>query len=198
MTDRPAQPNEGAAGDGPPSWAAELRLRVRAALTGLVYLTAVVVVWLAFATVLNLYKGNAAWRSSTPQTKATGTVQSCNRAGPVSGDGFGYWWQCRVTVTTQDGRVLDILLGHSVVSPADAGQPVDLREVCSLPDHNGCSYGRPTGGWWPGLHKIVRVLSYFPEFALLLCSLWAFLAAALGRERVMQLGARLVASAAKD
>jgi hypothetical protein len=192
VTDRTREPDKGVAGDGPPSWVVELRLRVRALLAGLVFLGALVVVWLAFATVLNLYKGDAAWRLSSPQTKATGTVQSCTRVGPISGDGFGFWWHCRVRVTTEDGRVVDVPLGHSVVGPADAGQPVDLREYCSLPDHHGCSYGRPAGGWWPGLRKILQVLQYLPEFGLLMCGVWALVAAALGRERTMELGARLV------
>jgi hypothetical protein len=85
-------------------------------------------------------------------------VGACRRLGPVSADGFGYWWKCQVTVRVADGRVVNTTVDHSIVTPADAGRPVDFRESCKRGGTTGCSYGRPTGrGWKVAVGALVLV-----------------------------------------
>ncbi|MFC8619749.1 DUF6346 domain-containing protein [Micromonospora purpureochromogenes] len=79
---------------------------------------------------------------------ATATVRQCERAGPVSGNGFGYWWECDVAVRMRDGRTVETAVGHSVVTPDDQGRRVDFREACFGANNTKCHYGRPTWLLW--------------------------------------------------
>lgn len=117
-------------------------------LAGAVVTVAVgIVLLLAFATVLDLYKGtNSGW-IGPPERPAVAQVGDCHRLGPVSWDGFGYWWKCRVSVRVANGRVVHTVVYRSIVTPADRGRPVEFREACKG-GTTRCSYGRPVARGW--------------------------------------------------
>jgi hypothetical protein len=135
--------------------------RTRSARLAATYLLLGVAVWLALATVGSLYRGTGVAKAQNPpEHPVTGQVTGCHRVGPVSLDGFGLWWHCHLTVRTGDGRVVDTEVGHSVVIPAGAGHPVDLREACAGADNTRCRYGRPTSLFWGVSLKILGYLEY--------------------------------------
>jgi hypothetical protein len=70
------------------------------------------------------------------------TVLGCDRLGPVSVHGFGYWWRCRVEVALPDGRLVTVTMGRSIVSPDDFGRPVPVREHCEGTHYDDCTYGK--------------------------------------------------------
>ncbi|MER7267015.1 DUF6346 domain-containing protein [Micromonospora carbonacea] len=109
---------------------------------------AIVVSWLVFDTVAGFYPGTGVVKSTPAERPVQATVGECRRVGPVSGDGFGYWWHCAVTVRTDDGREARIVTGNSVVTPADRGRPVDFREACFGKGNTDCRYGRPVSRVW--------------------------------------------------
>ncbi|WP_431912236.1 DUF6346 domain-containing protein [Micromonospora carbonacea] len=109
---------------------------------------AIVVSWLVFDTVAGFYPGTGVVKPTPKERPAQATVGECRRVGPVSGDGFGYWWRCAVTVRTGDGREARIVTGNSVVTPADRGRPVDFREACFGRGNTDCRYGRPVSRVW--------------------------------------------------
>jgi hypothetical protein len=114
----------------------------------------------SFTTVHSLYKGTRAGYLSPSERTAVAAVGACRRLGPISVDGFGYWWKCRVTVRVADGRTVDTVVDHSIVTPADAGRTVDFREACKGGGLTRCSYGRPVGrGWKAALGALIIVES---------------------------------------
>lgn len=84
---------------------------------------AIVVTTLVCDTVASFYPGTGVVKSSPAERPAEATVRDCRRVGPVSGDGFGYWWHCEVTIRTHDGREVDTVVKHSIVTPDDRGSP---------------------------------------------------------------------------
>ncbi|MEU4528791.1 DUF6346 domain-containing protein [Micromonospora ureilytica] len=76
---------------------------------------------LALDTVWSFYPGVGVFKSTPAQQPAEATVHECRRVGPVSGDGFGYWWHCAVTVRTRDGREVRTVVRHSTVTPRRPG-----------------------------------------------------------------------------
>jgi hypothetical protein len=70
-------------------------------------------------------------------------VESCQRVGPVSRSGFGFWWTCRVT----GGRAgaASTVIRRSIVTQADVGHDVTVQEFC---DDTGCHHGRLVSRWW--------------------------------------------------
>ncbi|MCG5467306.1 DUF6346 domain-containing protein [Micromonospora sp. LAH09] len=103
---------------------------------------------LVLDTVVSFYPGTGAYKSTPAQQQAEATVHECRRVGPVSGDGFGYWWHCAVTVRTSDGREVRTVVRHSTVTPHDRGSPVEFREVCYGKGNTDCRYGRPAWRIW--------------------------------------------------
>ncbi|BCJ59920.1 hypothetical protein Jiend_33420 [Micromonospora endophytica] len=89
--------------------------------TAVALIAAVVISTLVFDTVASFYPGTGAVRSTPAEQSAEAAVRDCQRVGPVSGEGLGYWWRCAVTVRTRDGREVKTVVGHSVVTPADRG-----------------------------------------------------------------------------
>ena len=55
-------------------------------------------------------------------------VQSCERVGPVSRHGFGYWWRCRVEVGWDDGVTETFVEGSSRFTPDDQRAGVAVGE----------------------------------------------------------------------
>ncbi|MEH0937821.1 DUF6346 domain-containing protein [Micromonospora psammae] len=124
----------------------------------------IVVSLLVFSTLASLYPGTGAVKSTPAEQPAEADVRECRRVGPVSGDGLGYWWHCAVTVRTWDGREVDTVVGHSVVTPKDRGRSVEFREVCDEEGNSDCRYGRPAPRIWAlavailGLLRVATVL----------------------------------------
>ncbi|MGW3784326.1 DUF6346 domain-containing protein [Micromonospora chokoriensis] len=103
---------------------------------------------LVLDTVASFYPGTGVVKSTPAQRPAEATVNDCRRVGPVSGDGFGFWWHCAVTVRTDDGREVRTVVRHSTVTPDDRGEPVEFREVCHGKGNTDCRYGRPAWRIW--------------------------------------------------
>ncbi|PZF99279.1 DUF6346 domain-containing protein [Micromonospora endophytica] len=116
--------------------------------TAVALIAAVVISTLVFDTVASFYPGTGAVRSTPAEQSAEAAVRDCQRVGPVSGEGLGYWWRCAVTVRTRDGREVKTVVGHSVVTPADRGKSIDFREVCYGEGNTDCRYGRPISRVW--------------------------------------------------
>jgi hypothetical protein len=108
-----------------------------------------IVLLLTFWTVVDLYKGPGSGWIGWPERSAVAQVGDCHRLGPVSRDGFGYWWKCQVSVRVANGRVVHTVVDRSIVTPADRGRQVEFREACKS-GTTECSYGRPVAvarGW---------------------------------------------------
>jgi hypothetical protein len=129
------------------------------------------VLLLVFATVFNLYKGTRSGYLGPEEHPAVARVGACERLGPVSRDGIGYWWQCHATVRVADGRVINTVVDRSILTPADAGRAVEFREACRGQEGKhvtGCSYGRPVGRGWKGA---VAALNFLERILVAACAL---------------------------
>jgi hypothetical protein len=166
-----------------------VRFRLHALAAVALFAVVGIVAHLVSLTVLSLYPGTDVIKRigpvtlNIPQRPAVGEVGECRRVGPVSGNGLGYWWQCRVQVRTGDGRKVQTVLGNSVVSPHDAGRPVELREACLGRGNSDCRYGRPVNRGW-GIAAMVWAM--ISRSAVVLCMLGVgigLLAALLGPRR---------------
>jgi hypothetical protein len=151
----------GPGGSPPPSGGAIIeRLKMFA---GAVVAVAVgIVLLLAFATVFGLYKGTRSGWFGPAERSAVAQVGDCHRLGPVSRDGFGYWWKCQVSVRVANGRVVHTVVDRSIVTPADRGRQVEFREACKG-GTTKCSYGRPVARGW----KVALGLMNLIEWCLL-------------------------------
>jgi len=119
------------------SW---VRMRVFADAVGLAVVTFLLTG--ALITVASLNKGVYPAQDGN-YDHGTAAVLSCDRTGPVSQYGFGYWWTCRVEVSLSEGRLATTTVGRSIVSPSDVGRQVPFTEHCEGNDHDNCTYGRP-------------------------------------------------------
>ncbi|MCM0675120.1 DUF6346 domain-containing protein [Micromonospora phytophila] len=108
----------------------------------------IVVSTLALGTLASFYPGTGAVKPTPAEQPAEADVGDCQRVGPVSGDGLGYWWHCAVTVRTRDGREVETVVGQSVVTPDDRGKSIEFREVCYGEGNTECRYGRPVARVW--------------------------------------------------
>jgi hypothetical protein len=105
--------------------------KVRAGLiaVGLAILTGDAVLWLGVNTLLGLYHGPP-YPTSATLVDGTATPGACRAVGPVSGYGFGRYWDCDVTVRLTDGRTVHARSARSTVVPADAAAPRAVRVAC--------------------------------------------------------------------
>jgi hypothetical protein len=131
------------------------------------------VVGAAVTTVTNFYRGTGTSDYGN-RISATAEVGDCRRSGPIGGDGFGYWWECDVTVRPANGGVVRTVVEHSTVTPDDAGRAVPFQVVCSE-SGDDCRYGRPTAYIWGVLvrlldmvHVAFNVLLAFVAFMFLI------------------------------
>lgn len=154
-----------------PSLAGAIIGRLKMLASAVVTVAVGIVLLLAFATVFDLFKGVGGW-SGPPERPAVAQVGDCHRLGPVSRDGFGYWWKCQVSVRVADGRVVHSVVDSSIVTPADRGRQVEFREACKGGGTTKCSYGRPVARVW----KVAFALMDIIESGLLvLCAFMALL-----------------------
>ncbi|MFY1690426.1 DUF6346 domain-containing protein [Plantactinospora sp. WMMB782] len=118
-----------------------MRTRWRALLAAIVgYVVGLAVCGMLLG-VRNLYAGEPP-RASGERVTGTARVGACDRVGPVSAAGLGYWWICEVTVTLPDGRTVSSVVGPSVVTPDDRDRPPTLVGYCSRMEPDDCSFTR--------------------------------------------------------
>jgi uncharacterized protein DUF6346 len=144
--------------------------RVKMLLAAVVAAGTGFVLVLVFATVFNLYKGTRSGYLGPEEHPAVARVGACERLGPVSRDGIGYWWQCHAAVRVADGRVVNTVVDRSILTPADAGRAVEFREACKGQEGKhvtGCSYGRPVGRGWKGA---VAALNFLERILVAVCA----------------------------
>ncbi|HEX7996095.1 MAG TPA: DUF6346 domain-containing protein, partial [Streptosporangiaceae bacterium] len=168
--------------DGPA--AGPVKDRLEMLLGAVIAAGAGVLLLLLFATAFNLYNGTRSGYFGPVERPAVARVASCERAGPVSPDGFGYWWRCHARVQVADGRMINTVVDRSTLTPADKGHAVEFREACKI-DEGGrrskCSYGRPVGRGWKVL---VTTMSYLERVLIAFCAVCTLLClvrAVLGR-----------------
>jgi len=118
--------------------------RTKSARYTIAFALALAAVWLGGASLRSLYHGTGeVYPGRATDTPAVAYAQHCTRVGPVSGEGFGYWWDCSAAVDTVDGRWADITTHRSMLTPADIGRRTNMIESCRTADHRDCVYGRP-------------------------------------------------------
>lgn len=144
--------------------------RVARFATAIAILAAVPVLHLIFETLVSFYPGTGVVKSSPPERPAVATVQDCQRVGPVSSNGLGYWWHCDVTVHTQDGRQVVTTVYNSVVTPSDRGKEVEFREACFGEGNSRCEYGRPSAWTWAMAVQALYIIRFSVSLCLLIMS----------------------------
>jgi hypothetical protein len=114
---------------------------------------------LAFSTVESWYPGTGAGTRGPTETTVLATVESCQRVGPVSHHGFGYWWECEISVPGG----IDATVDRSILTASDVGREVELQRACYGDDR--CFYGRRISWLWTtaflGLRIVDRLVSLF-------------------------------------
>lgn len=148
--------------------------------------------WLIFATVNSIYMGTGVTRALPHEKVATASARVCWRNGPISFQGLGYWWTCKVTVQVADGRVVNTTVNHSVLTPADIGRQVEFREACFGDNNTRCSYGRPTNLLWGVFVRILRIVRDAIAIAFAFLAVLYLLGAIFGKERANRMIGRRV------
>ncbi|MEU5938180.1 DUF6346 domain-containing protein [Micromonospora sp. NPDC047548] len=154
--------------------------RVTQFATAVALIAGIVVSLLVFDTLASFYRGTGAVKPTPAEQPAEAEVRECQRVGPVSGDGLGYWWHCAVTVRTHDGREVDTVVEHSVVTPDDRGNSIEFREVCYEENHSDCRYGRPVPRIWALALSILGILRVTTVLILIVGSGFALLRGVIG------------------
>ncbi|MEU8420707.1 DUF6346 domain-containing protein [Micromonospora sp. NPDC048835] len=125
------------------------RYRLRSAGLAVLVAFAGVVIFLGIVTLVSFFPGSGTVYQGPGERPVSVVVGECEQIGPISKNGFGYWWECNAIVTAADGAARQARLERSIVTPEDRGQPVELREGCR--DKSGltdCGYGRPVNEWF--------------------------------------------------
>ena len=152
--------------------------RLRALRDSLLWFGAAFAVWAVVATGQSLYAGVGSRFGYSKEQTVAADVQSCQRRGPVSLDGLGYWWDCAAVVRTPDGRTPSLTLRHSIAGQGDAGKKLSIRELCGN-DNSGCTYGRPRNLAWGVLLRLLGIFEFLAIPVLLFVGLITFLGAVL-------------------
>jgi hypothetical protein len=115
------------------------------------------------------------------------TVESGSRVGPLSAEGFGFWWVCRMQVETPWARGGEGGRGPSIVTVDDVSKTVELREACFDPPDGDCRYGTAANAGWQLYAGILRLLRPALVFIFLVSSIFYLLAGVLGAPRYLVL-----------
>ncbi|GGK98570.1 DUF6346 domain-containing protein [Mangrovihabitans endophyticus] len=168
---------------GEPAVVDGLLPRLRDLVLAVGWACATVLLFLSASTLLSLDHGVDSPFADYP---AVAEVGRCHRYGPVSLDGFGWFWACEVTVRTADGTVHAVVDG-SKVTPNDAGRQVRFREYC---DDSGCSYGRPTLWLWRLVVALFDRTAVTADVIMAIVAVGYLVAALIGRPRAERIRAR--------
>ncbi|HZE37820.1 MAG TPA: DUF6346 domain-containing protein [Stackebrandtia sp.] len=77
-------------------------------------------------TALNFRGGVADVKDLSDRPHATALVKTCKKAGPISISGVGYWWTCKVAITTKTGHHSTQTFNGSQFTPDDKGKKFPL------------------------------------------------------------------------
>ena len=138
---------------------------------GIAALLVVVAVLLGVNSLTNLYHGDPSPSGDVTTTRASTAIGRCDRAGPVSVSGYGYWWTCDVTLTLADGRTVTTTVDRSTVTPADRADPPTLVEHCQHTGFTDCAYSRTGGNGW-----LAFLLVLSARVVWFVCAIFALLA----------------------
>ena len=138
------------------------------------------------ATLLSFYPGTGSVGARGPDERPVrATVESCERAGPLSSMGLGYWWVCRIRVATADRGDIEAVVDRSIVSGDDVGRTIDLWEACGDKHGTACAYGKATGAGWQFYAGGLRILGRILIFVLLASACFYLLMTVLGAPRYL-------------
>lgn len=113
---------------------------------------------LLYLTLDTLYPGTGSFRPYGPTERPVHvTAEECRRVGPVSDQGLGYWWACRITFQREGGQVAEAVVGGSIVRPEEIGTAVTLYAACDEPDGTDCRFGKPVSGVLALLYGVFRI-----------------------------------------
>ena len=143
--------------------------RSRSIRVALVCAAIVLVGDLLVSTVVSLHRGGGG-------EPVVGEVQTCERYGPVGDHGIGYYWRCQVQIRAVDGTG-EVTIDRSVVTPADVGEQVRLREDCG---DDRCDYGRPSLWIWSFLTGSLVFVWWWIRLAALIVGAFELVAAIVG------------------
>ncbi|MFG1884794.1 DUF6346 domain-containing protein [Micromonospora sp. NPDC049102] len=109
---------------------------------------AAVVIFLLGMTATSLFPGSGAVYQGPGEHPVRVVVADCQRVGPISHRGLGYWWECDALATAADGTSREARIGRSVVSPKiEAGRSSYKRvAVTKIPLPTARMAGPPVGG----------------------------------------------------
>ncbi|ROO60935.1 hypothetical protein EDC02_2854 [Micromonospora sp. Llam0] len=134
-----------------------------------------------YLTVISLYPGTGVVRPYGPIEQSVQVkVEECRRVGPVSDQGLGYWWVCRLLIERDNGRTVEAVVGGSVVTPKELGRVVTIREACRDPGQNECAYGKPVSRVLELLYGVFQIFSRVLGVFFILMSLLYLLRVSVG------------------
>lgn len=97
-------------------------------------------------TALNLRGGAADDKDSPDREHAVGAVRECEKEGPISPSGVGYWWSCKVLVDPEGEDAYETTFSGSQFEPADEGKEFPLISA-GLSSNNWSRADVPANGW---------------------------------------------------
>lgn len=142
--------------------------RVRRHLTSFLFLVGVLVlvaVLAGVAVTLNRLAGDG--MGDAPRL-GQAMVSSCDRHGPITTHGFGYWESCRVTITWADGEVERSTVDE-VFKSADIGTTIRVGDPDDTNRHNRETLARADvepRPWLRWMSYGVGVVAVLPLFVL--------------------------------
>ncbi|MFF5219267.1 DUF6346 domain-containing protein [Micromonospora sp. NPDC000442] len=132
--------------------------RLRQLLFMAVTLVVASVLSLLYLTVVSIYPGTGSVRPHGPAERSVeATVKECRRVGPVSDQGLGFWWVCRILVQQEDGQPVEGIVEGSIADPEKIGSVVTLREACAGHGRTACRYGKPVSVLLSVLYGVFRI-----------------------------------------
>ncbi|RZU48480.1 hypothetical protein EV385_0196 [Krasilnikovia cinnamomea] len=171
---RPA-PEPQAASPVQPAGRRRGRLR---SIAGLLALVLGIIVVLQIAATVATYNGND---FNDARRVGQAKVESCDRRGPV-GAVLGYWYECVLSITWNDGNVeRGTVGGPRLVHADDVGKSIQIGDNGT--SRNGREYSRPTLPPRPALGVLGVVLGLIAGIPalILLWSLWMLVRDSIAR-----------------
>ncbi|GGN97064.1 hypothetical protein GCM10010112_88890 [Actinoplanes lobatus] len=90
-------------------------------------------------------------------------VEACDRHGPVTNQGFGYWDSCRFTVRWDDGTADDDLVSDGLFASADIGRDVRVGYLDRSADSMELAReDTPPRPWFKWIGVVVGIIGGLP------------------------------------